>query len=497
MRVLYLTSHLSDVDVAQREIDKSATGIVLEPCASARDVAARLEGGGTVDAVVVDAGGTPDPLGAIAELRTQSGVAIVALVRQASGDARAEALLAGADEVLPRRPGTHDALVEAIRVASRRAHPAPEQPVALRLGWIGDLPSAQRALTAYPHVLVESMGCDAATGEPSLPHDARVWPDAFALDETIGASQVLHAVGTLADRASGHPVFVVTGAGPAREAAYRRRGATAAGPPGALDELVRHCEQAVIRERARREIEGLRTRELRLRTVVETLPHGVLRIARDGSLLAVNVTGLAIFGASRPQQIVGKNLVALAEPASRTAVATLLASVCGGEPADATLTITGVDGAARRVDLRGAPFRREGLGTEVLAAVHLAPVPAPPAGPVAPDSAPASIDVALDALRAEVEGALAQSAETSQDVEAWRAKVEALSEELDERRAVAEAATEAQRLADEEAVTLASELAEARERWDADRAAFEQRLRDAEDQQAREAVDAARRALRP
>lgn len=496
MRVLYLTSHLSDVDVAQREIDKSATGIVLEPCASARDVAARLEGGGPVDAIVVDAGGTPEPLSAISELRAKSGVTIVALVRQASGDARAEALLAGADEVAPRRPATPDALVEAIRLASRRSYPAPEPTVTLRLGWIGDLPSAQRALSAYPHIVVESVGCDAATGEPSLPSDARVWPDAFALDETIGAPQVLHAVGTLADRASGHPVFVVTGAGPAREATYRRRGATAAGPPGALDTLVRHCEQSVIRERARREIEGLRARELRLRTVVETLPHGVLRIARDGSLLAVNLSGLAIFGASRPQQVVGKNLVALAEPASRTAVATLLASVCGGEPAQATLTVTGVDGEGRRVDLRGTPFRREGLGTEVLAAVHLAPVSASPAGSLAPDTAPASMHVALDALRAEVDGALARSAEASEDVGAWRVKVEALSEELDERRAVAEAAAEAQRLADEEAARLASELAAARERWESDRAAFEQRLRDAEDQQAREAVDAARRALR-
>ena len=40
MRILYLTAHLSDVDVAQRALEKSASGPVrLDPCASVRDVA--------------------------------------------------------------------------------------------------------------------------------------------------------------------------------------------------------------------------------------------------------------------------------------------------------------------------------------------------------------------------------------------------------------------------------------------------------------------------
>ncbi len=104
MRILYLTAYLSDVDVAQRALEKGAHGPVrIEPCTGVRDVTRGLAGA-PVDGVVVDVTSpTADLVSTIRELREVAPhTPIIALVRSGAAGVSADALVAGADDTLAK-----------------------------------------------------------------------------------------------------------------------------------------------------------------------------------------------------------------------------------------------------------------------------------------------------------------------------------------------------------------------------------------------------------
>jgi PAS domain S-box-containing protein len=106
---------------------------------------------------------------------------------------------------------------------------------------------------------------------------------------------------------------------------------------------------------------SLKSREERLRQMVELLPAGIAIIALDGTFLAINRAGLRLMGATRLEQIAGKNFLHLAPPEERELILALLASISGWNNASTRLSWKGLDGSIPGIEIRAVPMRREGV----------------------------------------------------------------------------------------------------------------------------------------
>jgi PAS domain S-box-containing protein len=106
----------------------------------------------------------------------------------------------------------------------------------------------------------------------------------------------------------------------------------------------------------------LREREVRLRKIVETMPDGVAEISGDGTVLAMNAAALALVGASRPREVVGRDLCMLVVAHQRAEVRGVLERVAAGKPAVVEFELEGMDQAWHRIELRGVPLDRDSRG---------------------------------------------------------------------------------------------------------------------------------------
>jgi PAS domain S-box-containing protein len=125
----------------------------------------------------------------------------------------------------------------------------------------------------------------------------------------------------------------------------------------------------------------LRAREARLRQIVETLPAGLAIISGDGSVIAINAAALALVGAGKPTDLVGRTFSSLVVADHREAVEDLFKRIGGGERSGLTFDVQGPDGVTRQVELRGALLERDARGGRGVIAVLQPPVakPDPPA----------------------------------------------------------------------------------------------------------------------
>ena len=131
----------------------------------------------------------------------------------------------------------------------------------------------------------------------------------------------------------------------------------------------------IERENKRRELVRMRTalksREERLRQIVETMPVGITVIAPDGTFLAINRAGLKLMGAERLEQIIGKNFNNLLPQEEREKVAALFAAIGKGTSVSIRIDWKGLDGTIPGIELRAVPMRRDSAGTTAaLAAVY-------------------------------------------------------------------------------------------------------------------------------
>jgi PAS domain S-box-containing protein len=109
---------------------------------------------------------------------------------------------------------------------------------------------------------------------------------------------------------------------------------------------------------ARKEAEAkLREREEHLRAVVETSPECVKIVARDGTLLQMNRSGLAMVGASREDLVVGRSIYDLMAPECRDAYRAFNERVCDGAHEMLEYDIIGLDGRRRHMESHAAPLR--------------------------------------------------------------------------------------------------------------------------------------------
>jgi PAS domain S-box-containing protein len=143
----------------------------------------------------------------------------------------------------------------------------------------------------------------------------------------------------------------------------------------------------------------LRDRETRLRRIVETMPDGVAELSGDGTVLAMNGSALSLVGASRPREVVGRDLCMLVVPNQRAEVRGVLERVAAGESAAVEFELEGMDQAWHRIELRGVPLERDSRGSRGVIA-GLRPAGGPGRKPIDDPGARDAITVEADGKRA-------------------------------------------------------------------------------------------------
>jgi len=117
-------------------------------------------------------------------------------------------------------------------------------------------------------------------------------------------------------------------------------------------------------------VEALRDSEERFRAIVETTPECVKLVARDGTLLHMNSSGLGMVGASFAAQVIGKNVYDLMAPEFRETFRHFNETICGGEKGSLEFDIVGLDGRRRQMETHAAPLRRPDGSMVQLAITH-------------------------------------------------------------------------------------------------------------------------------
>jgi PAS domain S-box-containing protein len=103
----------------------------------------------------------------------------------------------------------------------------------------------------------------------------------------------------------------------------------------------------------------LRASEERLRAIVDTTPECVKLVAADGTLLHMNAAGLAMVGAERPGQVLGKSVYELISPEHRASFIAFNEKICRGERGTLEFDIIGLNGHRRNMETHAAPFRND------------------------------------------------------------------------------------------------------------------------------------------
>lgn len=234
--------------------------------------------------------------------------------------------------------------------------------------YAGSDPAVWRLLEQMPFVRAERATCaldgGCAVRVPASP-EGSLRCDVVVIDERPDEAHPLQVVKSVKAQASDLPVVVLSppGAGDLSTAAFNLGADDAVVKSGACGyRLVATLRRVHQRMELAAQNSTLRDREWRLRQIVETMPDGVAVISADGTVLAMNAAALALVGAARPREIVGRDLCMLAAPDQRAEVRGAIERITAGKPASVTFDLEGVDQRSRRLELRGVPLERDARG---------------------------------------------------------------------------------------------------------------------------------------
>ncbi|MBC7768138.1 MAG: PAS domain S-box protein [Phycisphaerales bacterium] len=110
-----------------------------------------------------------------------------------------------------------------------------------------------------------------------------------------------------------------------------------------------------ITDRKRTE-EALRASESRYRAIVETTPECVKLVHRDGTLLHMNSSGLAMIGADCFELVEGKSIFNMIAPEDRARFKVFNESVCDGARGSLEFDIISLSGDRRHMETHATPF---------------------------------------------------------------------------------------------------------------------------------------------
>jgi two-component system, cell cycle sensor histidine kinase and response regulator CckA len=113
----------------------------------------------------------------------------------------------------------------------------------------------------------------------------------------------------------------------------------------------------------------LRQSENRLRAIIDAEPECIKLIARDGTLLEINASGLAMLELETTEGLIGKPISGAIAPEYRQAFTDLHQRVCQGEKGTLEYEIVGFKGTRRWLETYAVPMRNEADDTFIHLAV--------------------------------------------------------------------------------------------------------------------------------
>jgi PAS domain S-box-containing protein len=462
MKVLFLTGATPADDAAAAErLAALATELQITTVGNPADALAEIRRTRGFHALLTSPTlSQSDALNLIVSLRRDAvPIAIVPIVTELQQGFFASAVASGADDVLLLRGEVFVNVRETLTRIRQSPHlrPAGERR-GLRVLYAGKDTLVWNLLTQVPFVKAEraTISPDGVcpVRNPGAA-DSTLRCDAVVIDEQPGDAHPLQVVKSVKSQASDLVVVMLTAptAGDVETAAldlgaddivvksgvFRRRLVATLRNVHQRLELVEHHT-------------ALRTREARLRQIVENLPAGLAIISGEGHVLAINTAALSLIGGTRPTDVVSRSFLSMVAPDQRDAVGDVMRRIIGGERVQITFDIDAPDGARRTIELHGALLERDARGGRGVIAVLQ--TPAALAENIRPTAAvQAELDRLAQALReadARHSTLFESLASAREDAEQARAEVGRLQSALHE-------ATEQQR---ELSTTLDAERAE-------------------------------------
>ncbi|MEO8481861.1 MAG: PAS domain S-box protein [Acidobacteriota bacterium] len=483
MKVLYVKGTSVEIDestLQQLRTQAPELGVTVA-VSSAAALAEVRRAGGWHAVLVSPALPQNETLAIIASLRRDRvPIAIVPIVDDAHQDVFAAAVASGADDVLMRRSQALVNVTETLTRIRQSPHLFPaEQRRRLTVLYAGRDTLVWNLLEQVPFVDGErvTVGVDGScpVRAPGVT-DGSLRCDAVVIDEQPGDAHPLQVLKSVKAQASDLPVIVLTSTGASDIA-------TAALELGADDTVVktgifrRRLIAALRRVHLRLELTSqqaeTKAREERLRLIVENVPTGISVIAGDAIVLAMNAAALQVFGATKPRDVVGRDLRQLVAPEHHDAVVDFVHRVTRGESTSMTFTAVGLDGRSVGVLLQGVMLERDARGGRgIVASVSLASGGVPLGG--------VSTTGELAELRDAIPRLEQQQIDLQQSRDRERSEWDAERDVFVRRLDAAEHAANEQQARSERLETLAADLTRAREALAAERTQLETRVRELE-----------------
>jgi PAS domain S-box-containing protein len=388
MKVIFVSDNFQEAEILQHELIKHAPPIHIDISASVQDVLGLMNTpGGDCDIVLLDTSvSAVDAVNLATTIRSgKRSIGIAALVDAAEKERPTDLLKAGLDRYILKRSGYVAQMGDALQQAKDRRCAEPvHRARRVRLFFAGDETEVKRHLSNMPNVLLEPIPL-APDGTLQLPDTGSSPGDLIIIDVEATGAQTLKAVIDINLRAPDIPAIILTNPGDEDTAIQVMKAGAMdciaktekffARLLPAIERGIRLCEQA--REKA-----SLKSREDRLRQIVETMPAGVTMIDPDGTFIAINRAGLSLMGAARIEQIAGKNLLHLVPVEERERIRAFLKTVSGWNNASVRLDWKGLDGSIPGIEICAVPMPGESVGPATVLATLFHPVGSQSAGEI-------------------------------------------------------------------------------------------------------------------
>ncbi len=422
MRVLLLALSMPDSGPLRAALGAALGATSVDTCQTPEAAMTWLENR-PCDLIAV-AGHGSGVADAVTRVRRASRVLpVLAVVADVAGADAGAAWLAGADDVITAASLAASQLPEGLEEVRH-----PERHVLRRLQrvwYAGPADPLRQQLMARVGTRVRDVGLTGeglaglTTQDVEETHSA-----ALVVNAASNAAALVLGVRRVKRTYPGLAIAVVADA--AHHNAFRRAGADeCVVTPADVDHLLAALGRAQAQCRAALDLDVVRSRETRLRALLEHLPEAVVLVSPEHTVLAVNLAALRILGAQDARQVLGASLTPWLDPDDSHAadMVTLVDGVSAGTAREIMMRTRHL-AEPRRLLLRAVPFQRESGG--------------PPAALIVLREAP--LDPVVEAPPATADGSLDETRRAWDDEkQSLLARIEALTGEIDTLRATADA----------------------------------------------------------
>jgi PAS domain S-box-containing protein len=361
MNILHITANTQEAEFVRSSLTSVASDFHLHATASVKEAAAQLSENSAYEAILLDMNLPGDDANSILTYVRQKGLplAIIAIINAGDEDPPTEVLKAGADDYVVKRGNYVNLLLGILRrtMEHRRIQKRPA-----RLLYAGNMERARHELAAEKWIQLDAaiVNTDGSLeDQKGSISDFRQY-GAIILEESYLGAHILRVLRDVIMRVYEVPVLLLI------EPGHEEIGVQGLNL-GAADYIVKsgvHLLSLTTKLRAIlahrelvRRMPSLESSEAHLRMIVEVVPVSLLMLARDGGVLAINMSGVSLIGAARAEDIVAKNLLNLLPSTQADLLKSYIEQVCKGERRSVQLEWGGLDGKPRLLELSGVQIQ--------------------------------------------------------------------------------------------------------------------------------------------